>query len=94
MACGLPCVALDSPACRDLVIDSLSGFAAQDRLELLAGIARLVDAQVLRQEMGQAARSRSFQRWGRHRFQASMLLAHGLPPLFGAFRQRLQPAAA
>jgi glycosyltransferase involved in cell wall biosynthesis len=94
MACGLPCVALDSPACRDLVIDSLSGFVAQDRLELLAGIARLVDAQALRQEMGQAARSRSFQRWGRHRFQASMLLAHGLPPLFGAFRQRLQPAAA
>jgi hypothetical protein len=96
MAVGLPCVARDGVACRDLVIDQLSGFVCARTEELITGIARLVDAAALRQEMGEAARARSLQRHSRHRFQASMLLAHGLPTRLEtpAARFGLQPALA
>ncbi|MCK6425975.1 MAG: glycosyltransferase [Burkholderiaceae bacterium] len=79
MAAGLPCVARPGSACGELVIDQLSGFLCPRAEDLLQGIARLIDAPELRRAMGQAARERSLQRYSRHRFHASMLLAHGLP---------------
>lgn len=80
MATGLPCVARPGTVCGELVIDQLSGFVCPRNEDLLQGIARLVDAPQLRRSMGRAARERALQRYSRHRFQASMLLAHGLSP--------------
>lgn len=80
MAAGLPCVARPGSVCGELVIDQLSGFVCPRNEDLLQGIARLVDAPALCRSMGRAARERALQRYSRHRFQASMLLAHGLPP--------------
>lgn len=80
MAAGLPCVARRGTTCADLVIDGLSGYLCRRRHDLIEAMARLVDSTELRRAMGHAARERSLQRFSRHRFQASMLLAHGLTP--------------
>jgi glycosyltransferase involved in cell wall biosynthesis len=79
MAVGLPCVVADTPGARDLIIDRLSGLVCRDRSQLLDSIALLVDAQLLRRMFGHAARGRARHQAGRHRFRASLLLAHGLP---------------
>ncbi|MBK6718012.1 MAG: glycosyltransferase [Burkholderiales bacterium] len=80
MATGLPCVARPGTVCGELVIDQLSGVVCPRNEDLRQGIARLVDAPQRRRSMGRAARERALQRYSRHRFQASMLLAHGLSP--------------
>jgi hypothetical protein len=83
MAVGLPCVTRDGGAGAELVIDQLSGFVCAQDEALLQAIAALVDSPALRQRLGRAARERSLLRYSRHRFQASLLLAHGLPASSG-----------
>lgn len=78
MAVGLPCVVSDTPANREFVIHRLCGLVCRDRARLLASIAVLVDSQPLRRTLGHAARGRARHQAGRHRFRASLLLAHGL----------------
>ena len=58
-----------------------SGLVCRDRSQLLDSIALLVDSQLLRRAFGHAARGRARHQAGRHRFRASLLLAHGLPGL-------------
>lgn len=84
MAVGLPCVTRDGGAGAELVIDQLSGFVCARDEALLQAIAALVDSAALRQRLGRAARERSLLRYSRHRFQASLLLAHGLPASSGS----------
>lgn len=90
MSAALPCVVRDQPACRALVVDRLSGWVCDTPADFLGAIAQLVDARPLRHAIGQAARQRSVQRYGRDHFRASLLVAHGLalpvdetPPLAG-----------
>ncbi|HMW23292.1 MAG TPA: glycosyltransferase [Burkholderiaceae bacterium] len=84
MAIGLPCVTHAGGASAELVIDQLSGLVGDRDEALLQAIAALVDSSALRQRLGDAARERSLLRYSRHRFQASLLLAHGLPASSGA----------
>lgn len=81
MAAGVPCVGRQVPAYRALIVHALSGYLCNRNNDLLAAIARLVEAAPLRHAMGDAARTRARHRHGRHRFRASMLLAHGLSPM-------------
>jgi len=83
MAVGVPCLGRSAPAYRRLIVHALSGYLCNRNNDLIAAIARLVEAAPLRQKMGQAARTRVRHRHGRHRFRASMLLAHGLSPVPG-----------
>lgn len=81
MAAGVPCLGRQVPAYRALIVHALSGYLCNRNNDLIAAIARLVEAAPLRHEMGNAARTRARHRHGRHRFRASMLLAHGLSPV-------------
>lgn len=59
-ACGAPMVATDVPGCRDVVIDGENGLLvpAAAPQQLAAAILRLLQDDVWRQRMGQAARER------------------------------------
>lgn len=81
MAAGVPCLGRQVPAYRALIVHALSGYLCNRNNDLIAAIARLVEAAPLRQTMGDAARTRARHRHGHHRFRASMLLAHGLSPV-------------
>jgi glycosyltransferase involved in cell wall biosynthesis len=81
MAAGVPCLGRQVPAYRALIVHALSGYLCNRNNDLIAAIARLVEAAPLRQTMGGAARTRARHRHGHHRFRASMLLAHGLSPV-------------
>jgi glycosyltransferase involved in cell wall biosynthesis len=89
MAAGVPCLGRQVPAYRALIVHALSGYLCNRNNDLIAAIARLVEAAPLRHTMGNAARTRARHRHGRHRFRASMLLAHGLSP----HHERTEPAA-
>jgi hypothetical protein len=84
MAAGVPCLGRPVPAYRALIVHALSGYLCSRSNDLLAAIARLVEAEPLRRTMGDAARTRARHRHGRHRFRASMRLAHGLSPVSSA----------
>lgn len=97
MAVGLPCVTHAGGASAELVIDQLSGLVGDRDEALLQAIAALVDSPALRERLGGAARERSLLRYSRHRFQASLLLAHGLSARSGteaAAPRRLRRFAA
>jgi len=81
MAVGVPCLGRQVPAYRALIVHALSGYLCNRNNDLIAAIARLVEAAPLRQTMGSAARTRARHRHGHHRFRASMLLGHGLSPM-------------
>jgi glycosyltransferase involved in cell wall biosynthesis len=81
MAAGVPGLGRQVPAYRALIVHALSGYLCNRNNDLIAAIARLVEAAPLRQTMGSAARTRARHRHGHHRFRASMLLAHGLSPM-------------
>jgi glycosyltransferase involved in cell wall biosynthesis len=89
MAAGVPCLGRPVPAYRALIVHALSGYLCNRNNDLLAAIARLVEAEPLRRTMGSAARTRARHRHGRHRFRASMLLAHGLAPMPVQHRERV-----
>ncbi|MEX8492858.1 glycosyltransferase [Sphaerotilus sp.] len=94
MAAGVPCLGRQVPAYRALIVHALSGYLCNRNNDLIAAIARLVEAAPLRREMGQAARTRARHRHGRHRFRASMLLAHGLSPVPVLRSSGVAPVAA
>ncbi len=58
MALGLPVVASDIPACRDLVVHGVTGFLAKDAGELAARCQELLDDPALRRRLGEAGRAR------------------------------------
>ncbi|MBP8270428.1 MAG: glycosyltransferase, partial [Sphaerotilus sp.] len=81
MAAGVPCLGRQVPAYRALIVHALSGYLCNRNNDLIAAIARLVEAAPLRHTMGDAARTRARHRHGHHRFRVSMQLAHGLSPV-------------
>ena len=80
MAAGLPVVATTAPAYREHVIEALSGELGGRRADLLQALARLVEPDALRRDMGLAARIRARHRHGLNRFRGALLMAHGLSP--------------
>jgi glycosyltransferase involved in cell wall biosynthesis len=58
MALGLPVVASDAPAHRDLVEDGTSGFLVKNEVELLERCQLLIDDAGLRRKLGEAGRER------------------------------------
>lgn len=80
MAAGLPVVATSAPAYRERVIEALSGELGGRRADLLQALARLVESDALRRDMGLAARIRARHRHGLNRFRGALLMAHGLSP--------------
>ncbi|WP_425259325.1 glycosyltransferase family 4 protein [Rubrivivax sp. RP6-9] len=77
MAAGLPCVALDTPAHRGVVLHGVTGYLCQDQAEVIARIAQLADAPGLRERLGLAGRALSLERFGQHRFEDTLLAAYG-----------------
>jgi glycosyltransferase involved in cell wall biosynthesis len=58
MACGLPVVASDLPAHRDLVEDGVTGYLVKNEVELLERCQALLDDDALRARLGAAGRER------------------------------------
>lgn len=75
MACGLPCVALDTPNHRSVIAEGESGYLCADLAGLLARIALLLDSPAQRQRMGQAARQLAVQRFDEAQFGRQLLAA-------------------
>lgn len=55
MASGLPCVAVDTPAHRQLIEDGRTGYLCEDLALMLERVAMLVDSSDLRRRIGSAA---------------------------------------
>lgn len=73
MAAGLPCVAFDTPAHRDLVRDGETGFLCADPTSMLSCIGQLIDSPELRTALGEAARAEARQRFAAPQFRSSLM---------------------
>jgi len=80
MACGLPCVACDSEAHREVLGDTGAGFLCASRDEMMQRVAELVDSPELRRRMGEAARAAAAARFSERVFARRLLQAYGLLP--------------
>ena len=76
MAAGLPCVALDCAAHRDVIVDGESGFLCASEHAMIQSIATLIDNPALRLRMGRAARAQARLRFGASDFQLRLLAAY------------------
>ena len=84
MACGVPVVATDVAAVRELVVDGETGFVvpAQDPAALAAAVGRMLGDEALRRRMGDAGRVRFSDAFsidalaGRHLRAYELALAH------------------
>ncbi len=79
MALGLPCIALDSAATRNVVRHGETGFLCRNSTEVRQAIAELVDSAELRERLGTAARLDVRQRFGAGPVRESVLSACALP---------------
>lgn len=73
MACGTPCVAIDTPHHRDLIRDGVNGFLFRDETELLDRIAVLVDEPGISAAMSLRARRTARERFGPDGFAPRLL---------------------
>jgi glycosyltransferase involved in cell wall biosynthesis len=78
MALGLPCVAMDNPASRDVIRHRETGLLCRNSTEIRAAIAELIDSPDLRMQLGVAAREATAERFGEGKFRASLLSAYAL----------------
>jgi glycosyltransferase involved in cell wall biosynthesis len=78
MAAGLPCVAYDTPAHRDLIRDGETGFLCADPPALLSRIGQLIDSPELRTALGEAARAEAMKRFAAPQFRDSLMDAYHL----------------
>ncbi len=76
MTVGLPCVVADSPHHRGIIRHGETGFLCRSERAMLERIATLLDNPGLRARIGAAARDEATQRFGEHRFSASLLAAY------------------
>ena len=72
MACGLPVVASDLPAHRDLVVDGVTGFLVGSEVALLERCQQLLDDDDLRRRLGAAGRERARRDFSRERMLAEL----------------------
>lgn len=77
MAAGLPCVAIDTPVHRDLIVDGQTGYLCADIDQMLLRIGQLLDDEALRRSIGTAARRTAQGRFGEVRFRELLLEAYG-----------------
>jgi Glycosyl transferases group 1/Glycosyltransferase Family 4 len=77
MAAGLPCVAIDSPAHRDLIEDGRTGFLCRDHHDLARRVGQLLDGRTLRRDVGEAAQRHARGRFSERRFRTLALAAYG-----------------
>jgi len=80
MASGVPCVAHDTEAHRDVLGDSGAGFLCTSTTEMMQRVAELVDSSELRQRMGNAGRAAATARFSEAEFSRRLLQAYGLAP--------------
>jgi glycosyltransferase involved in cell wall biosynthesis len=78
MAVGLPCVAIDTPAHRDLVHHGETGYLCRSRTEIIDRIAQLIDTPGLRHRMGHAASAEARLRFNRQTFFDTLNAAYDL----------------
>ena len=80
MACGLPCVAYDSEAHRDVLGDTGAGFLCTSQAEMMQRVAELVDSSELRRRMGEAGRVAATARFSERVFSRRLLQAYEALP--------------
>jgi hypothetical protein len=73
MACGLPCLAADVPACRAVLQDGVTGLLFRSEEEALQLLTSLIDDAALRQRLGEAARHAALQRFSRQRLRLDLM---------------------
>ncbi len=78
MAVGLPCVARDTPAHRDLIIDGETGYLCDSDPQVFERVVRLLEAPELRSAFGKAARREARRRFDPGHFRDSLLAAYGV----------------
>lgn len=78
MAAGLPCVAVDSPAYREVVQHGETGYVCRGHPETIDRIAQLIDTPRTRHRMGRTARTVARERFSRESFRAALLAAYQL----------------
>lgn len=76
MAMGLPCVALDVPFHRALIVHGVDGYLCADVDAMVQWTFALVESSALREQIGQAARASCHLRFGEKRFGQSLLAAY------------------
>ena len=80
MASGLPCVAFDSEAHRDVLGDTGAGFLCASQSEMIQRVAELVDSSDLRLRMGEAGRAAAAERFSEQVFARRLLQAYEAAP--------------
>lgn len=80
MASGLPCVAYDSEAHRDVLGDTGAGFLCASAAEMMQRVAELVDSSELRQRMGEAGRAAATARFSERVFSRRLFQAYDAAP--------------
>ena len=76
MAAGLPCVAWDTPAHRELVTHGETALLCDSYQTLLACVAQLIDSREQRERLGAAARAEARRRFDDQRFRDSINSAY------------------
>ncbi len=79
MAAGLPCLAADQPAHRNLIQDGVTGLLYETDEQALRLLSRLLDDDALRIELGSAARSEAELRFSPETFSHALLSAYRSP---------------
>ncbi|CAN5246556.1 glycosyltransferase [soil metagenome] len=77
MAAGVPCVVTDVVGNRDAIKNAHTGFVVGDQDTLERTVQHLLDDEVLRARVGQAARVDARNRFSRNRFRESLKLLYG-----------------
>jgi len=80
MASGLPCVAFESEAHRDVLGDTGAGFLCATQAEMIQRVAELVDSSELRRRMGEAGRAAAAERFSEQVFARRLLQAYEAAP--------------
>lgn len=77
MAAGLPCLATDVPAHRNLIRHGVTGLLYQTDDQALSLLSQLLDNDTMRAELGAAARQEAMLRFSPQRFSSALLSAYG-----------------
>lgn len=77
MAAGLACIAVCTPTHADLIDHERTGVLVEDDAALLAAICALIDDPARRRRLGEAARVKARQRFGRRQLARGLAISYG-----------------